>query len=152
MKQIILNIGDIVVCRGPAVLETLLGSCVSVCLWDESTGIGGMNHYLLPYNTSDETPPHYCGPYSINMLVTRMRKAGADIFSAKAKLFGGGAVVPTLKDTVHVGNENVAVARMELERLGIPVINEYLCGDAGLKVRFEPHTGRAFIKKLESFA
>ncbi len=31
-----------------AAVTTILGSCVAVCLWDESHGIGGMNHYLLP--------------------------------------------------------------------------------------------------------
>src|SRR4051812_50134949 len=29
-------------------VTTILGSCVSVCLWDQKLRIGGMNHFLLP--------------------------------------------------------------------------------------------------------
>ena len=29
-------------------LVTVLGSCVSACLRDRDTGIGGMNHFMLP--------------------------------------------------------------------------------------------------------
>jgi chemotaxis receptor (MCP) glutamine deamidase CheD len=30
----------------PAVITTILGSCVSVCLWSES--VAGINHFILP--------------------------------------------------------------------------------------------------------
>lgn len=30
-------------------INTILGSCVAVCLWDAKTGVGGMNHLLLPH-------------------------------------------------------------------------------------------------------
>jgi len=29
-------------------LTTILGSCVAVCMRDPKTGVGGMNHFLLP--------------------------------------------------------------------------------------------------------
>lgn len=48
MKRIMLSIGDVVVSKEPAMLETILGSCVAVCLWDEKIGMGGMNHIMLP--------------------------------------------------------------------------------------------------------
>ena len=31
-----------------AVLTTILGSCVAACIVDTDTGVGGMNHFLLP--------------------------------------------------------------------------------------------------------
>ena len=37
------------------VVVTVLGSCVSVCLRDRRSGIGGMNHFMLPGN--DEHSP-----------------------------------------------------------------------------------------------
>jgi chemotaxis protein CheD len=30
------------------VIVTVLGSCVSACIRDSVTGIGGMNHFMLP--------------------------------------------------------------------------------------------------------
>lgn len=29
-------------------LSTLLGSCVAVCLFDPQSGLGGLNHFMLP--------------------------------------------------------------------------------------------------------
>jgi chemotaxis protein CheD len=32
----------------PYVINTILGSCVAVCLWDPVYKVGGMAHYMLP--------------------------------------------------------------------------------------------------------
>ena len=29
------------------VITTILGSCISICLWDSEARVGGMNHLLL---------------------------------------------------------------------------------------------------------
>jgi chemotaxis protein CheD len=34
-------------------VSTLLGSCVSACLFDEQAGVGGMNHFILPSSTGE---------------------------------------------------------------------------------------------------
>ena len=34
--------------RGQGAITTVLGSCVSTCLWDPVERIGGMNHFMLP--------------------------------------------------------------------------------------------------------
>src|SRR4051812_49955421 len=40
--------GQLLACTEPRRLRTILGSCVSVCLYDPSLRIGGMNHFMLP--------------------------------------------------------------------------------------------------------
>ena len=47
-KQVGIHIGDCYVSTEPAVIYTVLGSCVAVCLFDPVRRIGGMNHILLP--------------------------------------------------------------------------------------------------------
>ena len=46
------------------VLSTILGSCVSVCLYDPGVGVGGMNHFLLPQgqDTQGGRSEHHAGP------------------------------------------------------------------------------------------
>jgi chemotaxis protein CheD len=34
--------------RSNVAIATTLGSCVSACIWDDHSGIGGMNHFMLP--------------------------------------------------------------------------------------------------------
>jgi chemotaxis protein CheD len=39
---------NIVISKKPAKIITILGSCVSVCIYDIKLKYGGVNHYLLP--------------------------------------------------------------------------------------------------------
>ena len=41
-------------------ITTVLGSCVSTCLWDPLERIGGMNHFMLPGD--DRPAPGRPGP------------------------------------------------------------------------------------------
>ena len=63
------------------VLVTVLGSCVSACLRDPRTGIGGMNHFMLPDDGGDagnplSTSARY-GVYAMELLINEILKAGA---------------------------------------------------------------------------
>ena len=40
--------GELRLVRGPAILETILGSCVSVSFWSERLGVGALCHGILP--------------------------------------------------------------------------------------------------------
>ena len=74
MKRIILNIGELAVSKESATLETILGSCVAVCLWDEQQRIGGLNHYLLPSEQPGAEKSTVYGGTSIDTLIEHMRK------------------------------------------------------------------------------
>lgn len=76
MKKITLNIGDIVVTREPFLLETTLGSCVAVCLWDKELKIAGMNHYMMPYWLNTLRDPMMCGPEAIDALIAMLLEKG----------------------------------------------------------------------------
>ena len=149
MKRIILNIGDIVVSEKPAAIETVLGSCVSVCLWDGELGVGGMNHFMLPNVMDGIKNSLYCGSESIENLVSGFIKAGIDVRNIKAKLFGGGRVIKGLGDHLDVGRENIRIAKEILGGYGIPIVREFTHPDYGIKVVFYSATGKAFVKQLQ---
>jgi chemotaxis protein CheD len=149
MKRIILNIGDIVVSEKPAVLETVLGSCVAVCLWDEELGIGGMNHFMIPNVIDGIKNPLYCGSESIQSLISRFIKIGVDVCNLQAKVFGGGKVIREFGDRLDIGRDNVRIAKEILGGYGIPIIREFTRPDYGIKVIFYSATGRVFVKKLQ---
>jgi hypothetical protein len=44
-----LHSGKFHVSAKPCRVSTILGSCVAVALFDPSTGVGGLNHFLLPH-------------------------------------------------------------------------------------------------------
>ena len=72
------------------VLTTILGSCVAACLRDPVSGVGGMNHFLLPGTGSvtggDAT--RY-GVHLMELLINGLLKQGARRDRLEAKIFGG---------------------------------------------------------------
>ena len=149
MKRIILNIGDIVVSEKPAAIETVLGSCVSVCLWDGELGVGGMNHFMLPNVMDGIKNSLYCGSESIENLVSGFIKAGIDVDKLRAKIFGGGKVIKGFGDHLDIGKDNVRIAKEILSGYGIPIVREFTHPDYGIKVVFYSATGKAFVKQLQ---
>ncbi|MCL4491162.1 MAG: chemotaxis protein CheD [Nitrospirae bacterium] len=148
VKRIILNIGDVVVSNEPAVLETVLGSCVSLCLWDEQSKTGGMNHFMLPELTEGLKDTYCCGSESIARLINKLRSLGTDIRMVKAKLFGGGRVIRELGNSFDIGEKNIKAAKDILMEYDIPIVKEFTGPDYGIKVVFYTATGKAFVKKI----
>ncbi|NOZ25167.1 MAG: chemotaxis protein CheD [Nitrospirae bacterium] len=148
LKRIILNIGDVVVTTEPSILETVLGSCVSVCLWDERLKIGGMNHFMLPRVFNTMKNGTCCGPESMEKLISTFMASGASIKDIKAKIFGGGKVISCFGQAYDVGIENVTVAKKMLLDYGIPIVGECTGLDLGRKIVFYSATGRVFVRSF----
>jgi chemotaxis protein CheD len=124
-----------------AVLSTILGSCVAVCLWDADAGLGGMNHFLLPFGPKANAPgPERYGVHAMEVLINALLKAGAQRARLQAKLFGGARLSPTLKD---VGTSNAEFAKAFLATEDIPCRGESLGGTSARRVLFRPATGKA---------
>ncbi len=146
MKRFVLNIGDIVVSSEPAIMETVLGPCVAVCLWDRKKGIGGMNHFMLPRMMEGMMNPGYAGRESTERLIDALLGIGATLEDMRAKLFGGASLRGLSRRPL--GMENVAVAKEALARFRIPIIGELTGYDCSTRVLFHSDTGRTLIKRV----
>ncbi|WP_246856581.1 chemotaxis protein CheD [Acetobacter vaccinii] len=134
--------GEVVISADPStVLVTLLGSCISVCMYDPVAGIGGMNHFLLPGDGGgqDGVAMRF-GVNSMEMLINGILKGGGNRASLVCKAFGGAAVVPSLG---RIGQENVQFVTDYLKDEGIPCVSQSFGGNQARRVRFWPTTGRA---------
>lgn len=70
-------------------VHTLLGSCVSVCLWDQKRACRGMNHYMLPlWNGEGLATPRY-GNIAIENLLEKDVSFGLQQKDLVAKVFEG---------------------------------------------------------------
>lgn len=148
MRRVILNIGEFAVSREPAILETILGSCVGICLWDMRLGIGGLNHYLLPAEQQNAPSSSVYGGTSIDLLVTAMLRAGAVIEDMQAQIYGGGSVIERLDEIFNIGMENIYLARQKMQDYGIPIVCEHIRAGHGIRVVFKTRTGEVTVTPL----
>jgi len=139
--------GQLVVSARPAAITTVLGSCVSVCLFDPKTRVGGLNHFLLPLHVEREKSPRF-GSVAVPMLIEELRKLGADRASLQAKVFGGGSIIAAFRRSGQLGEENVTLALQLLSEAGIPVLDKDVGGKFGRKLIFHTDDGTAWVRSL----
>jgi chemotaxis protein CheD len=147
-KQYFLTSGNIFVHEDAYVVTTVLGSCVSVCLWDPLTKIGGINHYMLPFwNGEGLASPKY-GSIAIPKMVDKMLELGSAKRNLRAKMFGGGEVLRVTGAVMHIGERNVLLAQDMLEQANIPIVASDVGGQTGRKIIYNTQTGSVYVKKL----
>jgi chemotaxis protein CheD len=134
-------------------IVTVLGSCVSACIRDNVSGIGGMNHFMLPDGGSaDKDSPvsesmRY-GTYAMEVLINQLLRNGARRENLEAKIFGGGNVLRSFT-TTNVGDRNAAFVKKFLKDERIRVTGEDLLDIYPRKVYYFPKTGKVLVKKLK---
>ncbi|WP_334190421.1 chemoreceptor glutamine deamidase CheD [Noviherbaspirillum sp.] len=134
------------------VIVTVLGSCVSACIRDRVSGIGGMNHFMLPDGGSDADSPVSAsmryGTYAMEVLINDLLKAGARRENLEAKVFGGGNVLRGFV-AINVGERNANFVREYLRAENIRTMAEDLNDIYPRKVYYFPRTGKVLVKKLK---
>lgn len=145
--------GEYYVTTRDMLIVTVLGSCVSVCLRDRKTGVGGMNHFMLPGNSDGDAGPvsssaRY-GSYAMEILINHLLKLGAERRRLEAKVFGGGRVLAGF--TVNqVGERNTEFVLNYLRAEKIPIAAQDLLDVYPRKIYFFPATGRVLVRKLKT--
>jgi chemotaxis protein CheD len=132
-------------------IVTVLGSCVAACIRDRVSGVGGMNHFMLPDSGGDVDSPASAsmryGAYAMEVLINDLQKAGAKRENLEAKVFGGGNVLRGFI-AINVGERNAQFVRNYLRAENIRIIAEDLNDIHPRKVYFFPRTGKVLVKKL----
>jgi chemotaxis protein CheD len=134
---------------GERLIETVLGSCVAVCLWDQTNRIGGMNHFMLPgEDTSLENVSGRYGLYSMELLINDMMHRGSRRSLLSAKIFGAASVIAGVAKEHSVSAANETFVRQLLSDEGIPIACADLGGDSGRRIVFFLDTGKVKVRRL----
>lgn len=148
-----LHAGQVFVSAEAKSIVLILGSCVGVCIWDEVNAIGGATHFLLPrWDGPGVASPRY-GNVAISILVQKLLEAGANRGQLRAKVFGGGCLFDSMRESSsrkeqHLGSRNVEIALEMLTKARIPVVSTVVGVDRGQRIVFRTDTGDAEIKVL----
>jgi len=149
-ERVKIHIGDIFVSSRPSVVETVLGSCVSVCLHDGIHRLGGMNHILLPGRAvlGEFNGASRYGVNAMETLINKMMKIGTRRRDLRAKIFGGAHIMQTINMDASPGLKNVRFVEEFLEIEDIPIISRDTGGINARKILFHTSTGDVFLKTL----
>jgi chemotaxis protein CheD len=157
-KRITISAGEFYVTNEDVLITTLLGSCVSACLYDPYNRISGMNHFMLSSRRYSRDMPlsiTEAGRYGVNsmeLLINEMLKWGAERSRLKAKAFGGASVLKTINLSASnyfaVGDVNVRFIREFLQNEQIPLVSHDLGGMAGRVIYFDTGNFSAYVRKM----
>ncbi len=135
--------------KKPTMVTTILGSCVSVCLWDPILEYGGINHYMLPlWNGQGLASPKF-GNIAIIKLLDKMLEIGCDRRNIIAKVFGGGEVLQTMASQFNIGERNIEVAMETLKQYNIRIAGACTGGAQGRKIAFDTCKGVVIHRYIE---
>lgn len=147
MPEVAIQAGGVHASKTPVLIKTTLGSCVAVCLFDPIAQVGGMNHFMLPGNSSDGESPRW-GVQAMELLINQLHKLGADRRRLVAKIAGGCTVVDVELAQGSIADRNVRFIEAFLAAEGFPLLSKRVGGTKGVEVRFRTDTGAAFVRAL----
>jgi chemotaxis protein CheD len=158
-KHVTISPGEYYVSDQNVVISTLLGSCISACLYDPHRRVVGMNHFLLSSRRYSKSAPvciTEAGRYGIQameLVINGMLKVGANRNDLKAKVFGGGSFFRSPDESENFYCVGEANSRFILEFLktdGIPLVAHDLGGKRGRTIRFSSDDYSVTVKKTKT--
>jgi chemotaxis protein CheD len=144
-KQIYLHPGHFCFTTEHIVVSTVLGSCVSVCLYDEAHTAAGVNHFLLPESAAGLMSPRF-GNAANATLLGQFLKIGLPASRLRAKVFGGASMGGA--NVGDLAGRNVDAATSFLRDRGIPVMSQDTGGERGRKLLFRTRDASAWVRLL----
>lgn len=148
--------GEYYVSKHGELISTVLGSCISACIRDVKTGIGGMNHFMLPMGSEDEhagkthlTSATRYGNFAMEILINEILKAGGSKKNLEVKLFGGGSVLTSMAK-IDIGNKNINFVHEYLKEEQLRITSEDTGDVFPRKVLYFADTGKVRVKKLRN--
>ncbi len=132
--------GEYVATREDVEITTILGSCVSVALYDPQKKITGLCHYLIGRLKNTPGSILRYGDQAIPILIDEMISLGANPKALVAKIYGGARVIENNSIGAGIGQENIAVAREILNQKHIPIVTDDTGGLLGRKLHLVSST------------
>ena len=146
-RDYFLKPGYIYLPQKPTVISTVLGSSVSVSIYDKRLKTGGMNHFLFPRPGCTDKNTAVYGNIAVPALIRMMIENGSKRSHLEAQIFGG--AFNEVFSAQDVGGDNFRTARQILTQKKIKVVSEDVGGSKGRKVVFNTLSYEIGILKVD---
>ena len=129
-------------------ISTVIGSGVSVCIYDKKKKKGGMNHFQFPYMAEKGKTTARYGNVATTALIKMMLAGESKIKNLNAQIFGG--AFNSGKDNKDIGMQNIEIAKSTLSENKISIISEDIGGEKGRKIVFNIRTNEIAVLKVDN--
>lgn len=153
LTAVYLHPGEIVVCREPMKVITVLGSCVSVTLFSRKLGMSAICHGTMPRCRAIKQCKELCVDAfkfmdcAIQHMLRTFREAGVQNRDLEVKVFGGADTLMS-KSSNTIGSQNIKVTLEVLGREGLGVAAADVGDNFGRKLIFISASGDVYLKRL----
>jgi chemotaxis protein CheD len=147
--------GEVYVARDPALITTVLGSCISVTMHHRPTGLSIICHAVLPRRNEarkrdeDGRDIFQYVDSSIEWMASQFEQAGIKAAAVEVKMFGGAAMFPETRDRARdlgVGRKNIDIAMELLKKIRMSPTAWNVGGSQGRKIIFSSLTGEVLAR------
>ena len=142
-----LDAGYLFLATKSTVVSTVLGSSVSVCIYDRKRKVGGINNFQFPFTAEKNQATARYGNVATIALVRMMVNDGSKTKHMEAQILGGAHnrdVSPK-----NIGMENIMAARKILAKEKINIASEDVGGKKGRKIIFDTNTNEIAVIKVK---
>lgn len=141
MDVVFLMPGQCYITDKPALVETVVGSCVSVCLYNNETGDAAINHYLQDVcSLGNEGQSGNYGFSATEHIINTLKIRDILVEHLEAQIFGGAMLIEKGEVGSDIGRRNIAVARQVLNTHRIRIIRQEVGGTRGRCIKFNTQT------------
>jgi chemotaxis protein CheD len=147
--------GELYISEKPAVVSTVLGSCVAVTMFHKRTGVGAICHGVMPgcASAADCSKNHCIEQLkyvdcSIRYMVWKFEGYGVRRKKLEVKIFGGADILAS-QTSNSVGTANVRAALKTIKELRLRLVAQDVGDSFGRKIIFYTHTGEVFLNRLK---
>lgn len=139
-------------------IRTILGSCISICLWHPVKNVGGMCHYMLPSrNGKLDSGNRLNGKYgdeAWELFLREINKVNTKPSEYVVKLFGGSNMFSEnetkIPDSIRMGNKNIEFARKIIAEFRLNLVSENLGGTKSRRIHFDVWSGNVWLRRQEN--
>ena len=155
LPEVYLQPGESRLLSEPAILRTLLGSCVGIAFRVPRLGLSALCHPMLPlYPARPPVPLSRAAgcryvEFAIRDMDRQLDALGARREEVEVKLFGGGDVLLMVNESARptVGRLNIEMAMKVLAEEGFAIMASSLGGKRGINIHFNTKTGEVLLQR-----
>ena len=136
--------------RGDLLVSLGLGSCIGLALIDETAGVAGLAHIVLPQAPASGvgTTPGKFADTAVPLLLDQVVKLGASPARLRVVMCGGAAMFANkaASGVLQIGERNAEATQVALEKVRLRVRAKDVGGSTGRSIEVRVATGEVLVR------